>query len=228
MNRIDRKYWFHISDLDKILIEALKYYNILEINGQRLMAYETTYYDTPDDLMYRLHHNRKLNRYKIRKRRYLSTQKDFLEIKLKNNKRRTLKERIESSSNGKGFSDEEIHFIMNNSPYQGKQLSTALKNRFRRITLVSKTNSDRCTIDTGLEFINEAGRVKFDDLAVVEIKRGRSLKSSPLLAILRGKKIRQRGLSKYCTGRAILDPELRQNAFKPRLRYLKNRHLNID
>ena len=220
MNRIDRKYWFHLTDLPEVLKNLTDEYNILEINGERLMVYETTYYDTDDDLMYRLHHNRKLNRYKIRKRRYLSTGDDFLEIKLKNNKRRTVKQRIKSEDITFNITEKEALFIGSESPYLANELVPVINNRFRRITLVNKNNTDRCTIDMNLEFKNHRNNIIFDDLVIVEIKRGRSLKSSPLLLVLREKKIRQRGLSKYCTGRAMLEPELKRNGFKPRLRYI--------
>ena len=91
MNRIDWKYWFHISQLENILTEIVSDYDILEINGHRLMEYRSTYYDTDDDLMYIKHHNRKLNRHKIRRRIYLTSGDDFFEIKFKTNKRRTVK-----------------------------------------------------------------------------------------------------------------------------------------
>ena len=46
MNRIDRKYWFHISLLEKLLTKVVEDYDILEINGNRLMKYQSAYYDT--------------------------------------------------------------------------------------------------------------------------------------------------------------------------------------
>ena len=59
-----------------------------------------------------------------------------------------------------------------------------------------------------------------NELGIFELKRGHSLKASPIVSILRNLKIRQRGMSKYCTGRALLESGLKQNAFKPRLRFL--------
>lgn len=225
MNRIDRKYWFHISDLSDILHETIPFYDILEINGHRLMDYETTYFDTPDNKMFRFHHNRKLNRFKIRRRRYHSTESDFLEIKLKNNKRRTIKKRIETTLNGSAFSNDESGFIGENSPFESLNLNPTLKNNFQRITLVNKEKTDRCTLDMNLGFENKSGKINFENLVIVELKRGRNLKSSFIISLLRKKHVRQRGLSKYCTGRAMLEPELKQNAFKPRLRYLRRKIL---
>jgi len=221
MNRIDRKYWFSVSLLPELLEDTREYYDILEINGQHIMDYETIYFDTRDDQMYRSHHNKKLNRYKIRKRRYFSTNKEFLEIKLKNNKQRMIKERMESTGSQKNFTMEETEFLSQKSPFDGTWLSPALKNHFQRITLVHKEKTERCTLDFNLKFTNQSGTVTLKNMAVAEIKRSRNKHSSPLLNILREKRIRQRGLSKYCTGRAILEPQLKQNAFKPRLRFIK-------
>ena len=112
--------------------------------------------------------------------------------------------------------------------FQGDDLHASLNNKFNRITLIHKNKLDRCTIDISPEFWNYNGKVKFDNLVVFELKRGRSLKSSPMVSLLRKLQIRQRGLSKYCTGRAMLEPKLKQNAFKPRLRFLNKKILKIN
>ncbi|MCF6331854.1 MAG: polyphosphate polymerase domain-containing protein [Draconibacterium sp.] len=223
MDRIDRKYWFHISKLNNILESILPYYDILEINGQCLMVYQTTYFDTPENTMYLKHHNRKLNRHKVRVRKYFSTDSDFLEIKRKTNKKRTLKYRVGTTSNVVDFLDSELDFIAEKSPHNGETLLPVLNNNFERLTLIHKNKFDRCTIDIAPKFWNDKGDVKFDNLVIFELKRGRNLKSSQIVSLLRQQKIRQRGLSKYCVGRAVLDPRLKQNAFKPRLRFLKNK-----
>ncbi len=226
MNRIDRKYWFHISKLYELLKATLPYYDILEINGQRLMEYETTYFDTEKNAMFLKHHNQKLNRHKIRQRKYLSTDSSFLEIKFKTNKSRTEKIRIQTDFDSEDFSPEEISFISENTDLKGNDLQPALHNKFQRITLISKDKLDRCTIDIGPVFWNAYGEEKFENLVIFELKRGRSLKSSPIISILRQLKIRQRGLSKYCMGRATLEPDLKRNAFKPRLRFIQKEILN--
>jgi len=225
MDRIDRKYWFHISQLGELLIRTHPFYSILEIDGQRLMEYETTYFDTPEDKMYLTHHNQKLNRYKVRRRNYVASDIGFFEVKLKNNRQRTVKERIETQVDYPVITQNEIEFL-SSTPFHDQTLQPTLNNRFYRLTLIHKDKMDRCTIDIQPVFWNELGEVKFNNLAIFELKRGQSLKSSPMVSLLRGMKIRQRGLSKYCTGRAILEPELKQNAFKPRLRFLYKEILN--
>jgi len=226
MSRIDRKYWFHISKLQQVLEQTLSEYYILEIEGQRLMDYQTTYFDTPDNSMYLKHHNGKMNRHKIRQRKYVSTSSSFLEVKFKTNKKVTIKNRVEALFEKNSFLPAEISFIQHETPYPGETLVPVLNNKFKRLTLIHKDKLDRCTIDISPAFWNENNAVNIYDLAIFELKRGHSLKASPIVSILRNLKIRQRGMSKYCTGRALLESELKQNAFKPRLRFLHKEILN--
>lgn len=223
MSRVDRKYWFHISKLLPLLESALDYYDILEINGQRIMDYQTTYFDTKDNLMYVKHHNQKLNRIKIRQRNYVSTNDSFLEVKFKTNKKRTVKTRITTDLCPTGFVQTELDFIDRKTPFKGEELQASLNNKFKRITLIHKQKLDRCTIDIDPEFWDENNKSKIENLVIFEIKRGRSLKLSPIVSTLRNLKIRQKGLSKYCTGRAILDRKLKQNAFKRRLNFISKK-----
>lgn len=226
MSRIDRKYWFHISKLQQVLEQTLSEYYILEIEGQRLMDYQTTYFDTADNSMYLKHHNGKLNRHKIRQRIYVSTGSSFLEVKFKTNKKVTIKNRIEAKFGKSGFLPFENSFLKKETPYEGENLVPVLNNKFKRLTLIHREKLDRCTIDISPIFWNENKSVNINDLAIFELKRGNSLKASPIVAILRELKIRQRGMSKYCTGRALLESELKQNAFNSRLRFLNKEILN--
>ncbi len=226
MDRIDRKYWFHISLLNELLEAAEPFYDILEINGNRLMQYRSVYFDTADNFMYLKHHNRKLSRYKVRRRIYVSSNDSFFEIKLKTNKKRTIKNRIESNFSDEKIVDSESAFLKEKTPFHSTELGKTLNNQFYRITLIHKNKLDRCTIDIQPEFWNKNGKIEFKNLVIFELKRGKSLKASPMVSILRTLKIRQRGLSKYCTGRAFLEPNLKQNAFKPRLMFIRRYIIN--
>jgi hypothetical protein len=220
MSRIDRKYWFHLSKLPQILEQTLADYHILEIEGQRIMEYETTYFDTEKNDMYLKHHNGKRNRYKLRKRKYVSTGSSFLEVKFKTNKKVTHKFRIEVEFESFEFQQKELNFMHKETPYLGKNLFPVVNNKFKRLTLIHKNKFDRCTLDIAPSFWNDDRIVEMDNMGIFELKRGSGLKDSPIISILRNLKIRQRGMSKYCTGRALLEPELKQNAFKPRLRFI--------
>lgn len=220
MSRIDRKYWFNIDILNEFLQQALPYYHILEINGQRLMEYKTCYFDTEDNDMYMMHHNRHLPRHKIRLRKYVSTNNGFLEVKFKTNKKVTVKSRVENEFEKQAFNNDDEKFIAVKTPFSGTAIHPVIFNNFHRITLIHKDKLDRCTFDISPKFWNENNEIHLKNLVIFELKKGHSLKSSPMVSLARSLKIRQRGMSKYCTGRALLEPELKQNSFKPRIRYI--------
>jgi len=228
MDRIDERYWFHYSQVAKLLEKAQPYYAVLDIDSKRLMEYKTTYFDTPENKMYLTHHNQKLNRYKIRRRSYLSTNTVFFEVKMKNNQLHTVKERIETQADYPGISKAEHDFLQTNTLFKNESLMPTLNNRFYRISLMHKERKDRCTIDIKARFWNDYGRVWFDDLVILELKYLHKIRSSTMITLLKEMKIRQQGLSKYCMARAILEPRLKQNAFKERLRYLEEVNKNVE
>ena len=69
-------------------------YEVLEIDNKRFFKYQNLYFDTDDFFFYHQHHNRNLSRYKVRFRRYVDTNQCYFEVKHKNNKRKTLKSRL--------------------------------------------------------------------------------------------------------------------------------------
>ena len=91
MNRTDTKYTFSYSKLNLLLKRMQPFYKILEINNQLIHSYKSLYYDTEDRKFYLDHHNNRVNRNKVRFREYVGSNLTFLEIKLKNNKGRTIK-----------------------------------------------------------------------------------------------------------------------------------------
>ena len=94
MNRVDNKFVTTIPRLLQLLELAKEEYFMQEIDGKRNSAYTTLYYDTPSLDMYIMHHNGCLGRQKVRVRQYVDSGQMFLEVKNKNNHRRTRKKRI--------------------------------------------------------------------------------------------------------------------------------------
>ncbi|MBK7182175.1 MAG: VTC domain-containing protein [Bacteroidetes bacterium] len=94
MDRTDTKFLFPVNSLHAILNEIKDQYRILEVNGNRISQYESLYFDTPDFDLFHQHRRGKLNRYKVRFRRYVESELNFFEIKFKNNKGRTIKDRV--------------------------------------------------------------------------------------------------------------------------------------
>jgi hypothetical protein len=102
--------------------------------------------------MYYAHHNRKLNRHKMRVRNYLATGESFLEVKFRSNKGRSEKTRI-VSENITGHPEKFPEgFISQNSPYSPGELNNKLETSFERITLLNKNQRERITIDQNLSY----------------------------------------------------------------------------
>lgn len=219
MNRVDSKFLTTLPVLADLLVKASPDFFIQDSNGLRNMRYYTRYFDTDDTQMYVDHQWGKKSRRKIRIRQYLdSNLLPFLEIKDKNNKGRTKKNRV-SMALGEEI-DEYADFISKNSDFFVGQLSPKIENRFRRITLVNKEKSERITIDTSIEFHNFVSGldVSLPELVIIEWKRDVRSCSSRLKPLLREFRIPESGFSKYCVGMAMTDFNLRRNRVKKRLR----------
>lgn len=220
MNRTDKKYWFHAEKLESILESIKDDYFALTIQGDHDLAYSSVYFDTANNFMYTTHHNGKLDRYKLRKRSYISTGISFLEVKFKNNKSRTIKNRVPSNYGTLAFSPAEDDFIQRYTPFSSDELLPVLTNRFTRLTLVNKNFKERCTIDLNLQYVYKNKTWDVENLAIVELKsEGKSF--SPLSEALKGNKIKSSGMSKYCIGRVISDPKVKRNLFKAKIRKLE-------
>ena len=216
LNRVDTKFVCSIVKLSDILKDLTEKYRILEINNQRIMSYRTKYYDTADFKMYNEHQNGKLNRYKVREREYIDSELNFLEIKFKNNKSRTLKTRIVRSEKQKWFTNDEVDFLDCKSPFSSDELELKLYTTFQRITLTNQI--ERVTIDFGLEFKNGNGnRGNIPFLAIIEVKQSKFSFNSDVIKVLKKHQVRPCGFSKYCIGTAIIYPNLKSNIFKSKL-----------
>ena len=221
MNRTDTKYWFHFEHLQEILQKVKSDYFVLEINDESELSYTTTYYDTSHNNMFSEHHNGKLNRYKVRRRSYVSSGISFLEVKFKSNKGRTIKKRIPSEFGNTSFTVKENEFLNQHIPFNTNDLSPSLINNFSRLTLVNKNFKERCTIDLNLRFKIDDKMIALENLVIVEIKSDGKSSNSPLALVLREQRIKSSGFSKYCVGRTVTDAALKRNAFKGKIRSIE-------
>ncbi|MFA9371897.1 MAG: polyphosphate polymerase domain-containing protein [Labilibaculum antarcticum] len=221
MNRTDQKFWFHSNYLPELLKIVENDYFLLQIEGENRLPYATTYFDTKNNRMFTAHHNGKLNRFKIRKRSYVNSGISFLETKFKNNKGRTIKKRIPCSHGKDKFTSTETQFIDFHTPLTANDLIPVLENHFSRLTLVNKNFKERCTIDLNIQFKALDRIVTLDNLVIVEIKSDGKSNASPLGMALRENRIKTSGFSKYCVGRSITEPLLKQNAFKAKIRNIE-------
>ncbi len=222
MNRVDTKYVADDLTVRKLFSLIKDEYYVQEIDGKRVAAYDSVYYDTADNHMYIIHQDKKLKRDKLRVRNYVDTGNYFCEVKHKNNHGRTKKKRIEVGENVflDVKSDEKAReFVEQQLPdydFDGfeKKLSTA----FDRVTVVNKGKTERITIDYNVRFHNfeNGNETGIAPLVIMELKRDGQCESyfQKTLFELRVKPL---SISKYCIGRALTDSTLKQNRFKKKI-----------
>jgi hypothetical protein len=216
MNRVDTKYMFLIDQLPGILNDLQSGFRVLEVNSTRLNRYETLYFDTEAYNLYLDHHNGRMNRFKVRKRRYLESGISFFEIKTKNNKGRTQKERIRQKENPETISGKSAKLLMEVTSLSPDMIRPALWILFSRITLVNKQLSVRLTLDVGLRYRLGEKQKEYPDLVIAELKQDFSAKS-PFSEIMHKYHILDTSISKYCLGIISLNENIKHNNFKPKL-----------
>lgn len=220
MNRTDTKFVATAAQLHGFLLAVKGKYFIQEINGKRIASYHTTYFDTPDYQMYRMHHCGRKVREKIRVRTYMDSDDTFLEVKNKNNHGRTKKKRIPIQGVDMIASelDTITPFMAKHAWYAINEVSPVIENWFNRITLVNYGKTERLTIDFNLKFhhLKSGMHDELQRVAIIELKRDGNV-PSPALALLRDLRIKRSGFSKYCIGSARTNKLLKSNNFKERL-----------
>ena len=213
MSRTDTKFAFKVNQLP-LLLQALKpFYRVLVIKDNWIHDYKSLYYDTDDRKFYIDHHNQRVNRNKIRFREYTGSGLTFLEVKLKNNKKRTIKKRMKVNTIVEELSEEHKKYIQE---LIGSKLEVNAKQwiNFSRITLVHKTQKERLTIDVNLNFENKELKGDLKEIVIAEVKQERMSRSSDFMRIAKEMSILPIRLSKYCMSTLHLNPEIKKNRFK--------------
>ena len=226
LKRYDTKFVFRDSKVAALMKNLLDSYKILEIDGKRQFNYENVYFDTADRSFYMQHHNQKLNRYKLRYRKYVDSRLKFWEIKFKSNKMKTLKDRCEQEYDRTAPSDEMKILTKRVIPeILGIDLDVvkpSLLVRFSRVTLASPELKERITIDTNISFQNVIGQERsLNNVAVTELKQHEFSLNSPFVYAAKKQRIYRKPFSKYCVGMALLNDKIKRNRFKPNLMFLE-------
>ena len=234
MERYDLKYVAPVSLLPQLLEKMRPYFSVLTINNTRISPYCTHYLDTSDLQMFMMHHNRKLNRQKVRFRSYVNSNLTFLEVKNKNNKGKTLKMRIsvpDLPSTPEANRKIQKQFIDDNCFFTIDKLELILSNHFNRITLVNHEKTERVTIDFDLSFFNHQTKDEksVNNLLVLELKQNSKHASSFVNNLFNSLHIRPVSFSKYCMGTVLTNSQIKYNRFKPQLALInKLTQINYD
>ena len=223
MNRVDVKFLLPRAMLPWVIDQLVSDYSALEVNNKRVSNYANDYYDTVDMQFYQHHHNGKLNRYKVRQRHYVDTDTRFLEVKFKNNQKRTVKTRMLCDELAKY--DPACHdFIEHNLNRPFHELNVNHRSGYKRIALANEANAERLTLDFDLWFqANDSElKTKLHGFFIAELKQEKTSKRSPFYRLMAKHNFAPQSFSKYCIGCASLFHEqIKTNQFKPTLRRIE-------
>ncbi|GAB7192055.1 VTC domain-containing protein [Kineococcus sp. NUM-3379] len=230
LTRVDRKYVLPLVAAERFVAELGRSARVLEIGGRRSAGYESLYLDTPGLTSYHLAARARRHRFKVRRRTYLDGGGSYLEVKTRDPRGRTVKERILCGATSELLDAEGVRFVEERlarsgaARVPGPLLRPALRTRYERTTLFLPADGSRVTVDTGLVWdrardLPAGAALRLGPLAVVETKSGTS--ASPADRLLWSLGHRPARISKYGTGLAVLRPDLPSN----RWRAVVNRHV---
>ncbi|MBR1517458.1 MAG: polyphosphate polymerase domain-containing protein [Bacteroidales bacterium] len=226
MSRVDQKYIIPRQRLPELLDALSGCYHLQTIADDPIADYHTLYFDTEDLEMYTVHHNKKLQRQKLRVRCYRSTQTTFFEVKNKNNRGRTNKTRIvvPPTEFYDCMANEAVRdFLAHSSSYTPERLLPQLENQFQRLTLANYGMTERVTIDLDIRYHNHQTLRDGDlcQVVVIEVKYDSGSLHSDIKDQLNDMRLLPRRMSKYCIGTVLTNPAAKYNRFKDKLRYIE-------
>jgi len=226
MNRVDTKFAFTINELNSLLPFLSESYFVLKVEETTTPHYESLYFDDERFSFFKDHHNGKGNRFKVRIRKYVESNLYFLEVKHKI-KGRTDKKRIATDQFNEILPESDLAFVQNELQ-ENKNLVPIMWNSFQRISLVSKTENERLTLDFNIVFEKDGVKKSFKQLVIAELKQQDLNRNSAFYQLMKKHQIRPYRLSKYCLGSVEIygEDKLKFNRFKKKLLYLKK--INYD
>ena len=219
LTRRDRKYLVPRADAARFVDALAPTCRVLEIDGRRAFRYESTYFDTPGLGSYLDAAHKRPRRFKVRTRSYLDSGLCQLEIKTRDPRGRTVKQRVPHPFGRGDRLGESGRLFVADRALVGDTATTlqpVLMTRYTRSTLLL-SEGVRVTCDVGLRSVGPGGRtVSLPGIVVVETKSG----GVPSAAdrILWGLGHRPLKISKFGTSLAALYPALPSNKWTRALR----------
>jgi hypothetical protein len=214
LDRFDKKYILTPKQLFELLPKLNKDYSILDIDSNRIFLYDNYYFDTKDLKFYYEHHNGKLNRYKVRYRKYVETNTIFFEMKKKDNTNKTIKERLLKTSIENPINGGAEKLIEDRLKMQSTELLNNLRITYNRITLLNKTKNEKLTFDINLKFEAKNMVRTIDNLVIAESKTPKLNYKTKFTELVSENRILCSSLSKYCLGIVYMQNKVKSNMFK--------------
>lgn len=206
MERIEKKYLITLQDLWKIMKELKDKYFVLSIKNNSIFVYDNIYMDTDDFIFFHQHEKNMKSRVKVRTREYVDSNIAFFEFKQKEwdliRKSRfdlPVTESKDINNEWKAFYQSMCNSL--ELPYMHANIKPKLRTLYKRITLCSKKNDERITIDFDIKLQDITAKWKelfsLWPVAIIETKSGnKHCQSHEILNKMKYKPAR--GCSKYC------------------------------
>lgn len=201
-NRRDTRYVLTKEKALELLSEIDKRYKLLEVEGDRVIGYETSYYDTYDFALFNEHLKGRGKKYNIRLRSYSTSRDTYIDIK--------------ESSKGKYVSKTVMPYkseadfkkvLQNVTPYNLFRLEEKISVHFNRFTFVDIDNSEKFTIDLDLGFTTSNSFESLTSMAIIEVKSSKRFYISKIKQLLKKHRINTGIISKYCLGISLMYPD---------------------
>lgn len=221
LTRVDRKYALDSAAAARLLDTLPAGTRALEIDGERSLAYASTYFDSGDLFAYRLAAHGRRRRFKLRTRTYVDANLAFLELKTRGGRGTTVKERMPYppeqrdvlTDDAREYAEEGLAAAGIDAP----PLAPVLETRYRRSTLMLPDGGTRATVDTDLAWqLADGTTLRTPGLVIVETKSTSGPGAIDRLLWRAGH--RPDRISKFATGLAALRPELPSNRWHGVLR----------
>ncbi len=216
-DRVDRKYVLPVAALTPILATLQEQARTLQIDGRRDFDYESVYFDTPDVSCYRQSALRRHRRFKIRTRTYVDSAQRWLEVKTRDHRGHTVKQRQEHlhrATDRPETAREFIDHVVVGAELAGTwdlSLEPTLTTTYRRRTLFLPRSASRVTVDTDLRWMAADGdHMDRPGVAIVETKTATTRPCEADRLLWRAG-CRPSLISKYGSGLAALRPDLPSN-----------------
>ncbi len=175
--RFDTKFLIPISAMDQFFRDSTTDFAVLEIEGQRSFSYRTTYFDSPDLLLYRDHAQKRKRRVKVRLRTYVESNRTRLEVKAKRGNGQTHKVIFEDVAQigaaENQLIDNAISEVYPTARYNSiaDTLVESAVTQFDRSTLISRGGSERITCDSFVVLSSNGKSFQLlPELVLVEVK----------------------------------------------------------
>lgn len=209
--RVDNKYLISAEQFGQLADGLRDGHRVLEIDDERISAYESVYFDTESLRCYTDHVSDRRPRFKTRSRLYQATGTCVYEVKLKGSDGETDKRHLDQPVEAHGTLTPEarrfLHETLADAGLDVGDVAPALITSFSRVTFAAGTVPARATCDFGVHFSLPEGPATQlrDDFCLVETKSEEG--DSPADRLLAEIGVQARSFSKYQVGTQVLTKE---------------------